>query len=225
MLFPNWPAPPNIKAVTLCRPEGVNTDNLSSFKQTPLPHQFAWLNQIHSNIAIEVTNSNINNKFSADASYTTESNLGCVVKTADCLPILLASKDGKWISAVHAGWRGLVSGVIESAFSGYSGNANNLMAWLGPAISQKHFEVGQEVYDAFVQINRDDQLAFKVSQLDQNKYYADLFLLAERRLQRLGVRDIYNSQQCTYSNPELYYSYRRESGTPERLITIIWMNN
>lgn len=222
MIYPQWPAPANVKSVTFCRPDQVNIDNISESKLVNLPQTLNRLNQVHSNKAVEISLDNIQNNLPADASYTSDRNVGCVIRTADCLPILVTSKDGEWVSAIHAGWRGLVSGVIENTLVNYSNNAHNLMAWVGPAISQRHFEVGQDVYDAFVEANTDDCIAFKASEQNHDKYYANLFLLAELRLKRLGVQDIYHSHQCTYSNPELYYSYRRDNGSADRLITVIW---
>ena len=221
MIFPSWQVPENIKAMTFCRPDNISQHSLEALRL--IPSNIAWLDQIHSNVATGIT-SNLfpdYSTISADASYTSEPGISCVIRTADCLPILLASLDGQWISAIHAGWRGLASGIIENTIA-HSPNPGNLVAWLGPAISKKHFEVGKEVLDIFTRINKQDNIAFIRSNKDTDKYHADLFLLAQLRLNRLGVSKVYNSNHCTYSNPELFYSYRRDHGTADRLISCIW---
>ncbi len=227
MLLPNWQAPSNIKAVTICRNE-----SMSNLLPNETPEHMAWLTQIHSNLPVEIDSKLFNNTtpyvpFTADASYTKSVNIACVVKTADCLPILITSKDGQWIAAIHAGWRGLANNIIENTVAKFyhqdpSNKNSSLMAWLGPAISKKHFEVGQDVYNTFVDNNNDDKEAFTQSIHYSNKWFADLYLLAKQRLNRLNINSIFTDNYCTYEMSKQFYSYRRDNQTPDRLITMIW---
>ncbi|MBP9722123.1 MAG: peptidoglycan editing factor PgeF [Gammaproteobacteria bacterium] len=220
MLKPNWQVPDNIQAITICR-----NDKLSDVPN--LPKKLAWLQQVHSNISTKINLDLFNTNYqpiTADASYTVDNNVVCLVKTADCLPILLCSNDGSWIAAIHAGWRGLANNIIENTILNFNNkNLNkNIIAWLGPAISKSHFEVGEDVYETFTGAHFSDKVAFDKSTYQSDKWYADLYSLAKLRLVRLGVKNIFTDNYCTYGQPELFYSYRRDQGTADRLITLIW---
>jgi YfiH family protein len=216
MLIPNWSVPNNIHAMTLCRDDDLN--------KIKLPKNIGWLNQTHSNICSQLNSILFNNylNITADASYTNEPLTACAVKTADCLPILLCSTDGQWLAAIHAGWRGLAAGIIENTIVNYTGNKTDIIAWFGPAISKKHFVVGQEVYKIFTDNDVNSQQAFIKSEIEENKYYADLYQLAKIRLNKLGTTKIYFDNYCTFSDPEKFYSYRKDNSEIRRLITLIW---
>lgn len=244
MIIPNWQVSQNIKSLIICKNDDINSiANL-------LPQNIFWLNQVHGNNAHninEVNNkpylnsklalsNNINNfvesdyknkLIPADASYTTLKNTACVIKTADCLPILLADMSGNWIAAIHAGWRSLLSGVIANTVLNYSNHKknNNLIAWLGPAICQAHFEVGQEVRELFISNNQQYASYFTESKDNSSKWHADLNAIAILQLNDLCIKNIYCNNQCTYCNPELYYSYRRDNGNTGRLLSLIWKEN
>ena len=165
----------------------------------------------------------------ADACFTKMSNVACAVMTADCLPILLCSEDGEEIAAIHAGWRGLVGDVIESTVKQFSSPVNNIMAWLGPAISQQHFEVGAEVKEQFLKSAGAEQQvptdqAFVSNPLRKNHYFADLYQLAEIRIRSLGVRKIYGGEHCSFTQDADFFSYRRD-GETGRMVTIIYKKN
>lgn len=226
---PNWPAPANIKAFMTTklgwgnRPkarervtpeETMELDNLLH-----LPNHPVWLNQTHTNKSLEATTNNENAE--ADASFTRRPNQICVVMTADCLPLLITNRQGTEVAAIHAGWRGLAAGVIESTFANLKSPADELLVWLGPSIGPNKFEVGKDVYDAFTQHNPNASMYFKPHKPD--KWFADLHGLAKQRLQTLNVKHVYENDLCTYCNEDLFFSYRRE-GKTGRMASLIWIS-
>jgi hypothetical protein len=152
----------------------------------------------------------------ADAAVTTEPNQVCVVKTADCLPVLLCSSQGDFVGAAHAGWRGLAAGVLENTVACFKGDSRHLMAWFGPAIGPEAFEVGEEVRAAFP----NSDFAFKAS--GPGHWKANLYELARARLKNLGVTTIYGGGECTYTDQTRFFSYRRLSQTG-RMNSLIWI--
>ncbi|MHB1947934.1 MAG: peptidoglycan editing factor PgeF [Gammaproteobacteria bacterium] len=239
---PNWPAPKHVKAYTSLRSGGMSQTPFDQFNlgdhvgddpkivaanreilknSLQLPNDPIWIQQVH---GINVVKAALENKeCSADASYTNENHQVCAVLTADCLPILLCDRKGTHVAAIHAGWRGLLNGVIEATLSTMNLDNHEILAWLGPAIGPKHFEVGDEVRDAF--FNRDSQahIAFKPS--PNQRWMADLYALARLRLLNNGVNAIYGGDYCTYTDANLFYSYRRDGGKTGRMATLIWINN
>jgi polyphenol oxidase len=161
----------------------------------------------------------------ADASFSSRPGSVCAVLVADCLPILMCDHEGTLVAAVHAGWRGLATGVIEQAVSEMCGPGcpKPLMAWLGPAIGPDHFEVGDEVREAFMARDKLSARAFhRHSGFQTAKWLADLFLLARLALNRAGISEIYGEEECTFSNPERFFSYRRDGHTG-RMAGLIWL--
>jgi YfiH family protein len=196
-LRPDWPAPANIVAGTTLR---SNTSD-----QLPLAGTACWLRQVHG--ADVVAARAYDEAPAADASVKGDSGYVCVIKTADCLPVLICSKDGNAFAAAHAGWRGLASGVIENTITKLGVAGDELLVWLGPAISQASFEVGAEVREAFLAADSQAAACFLVN--ERGRWQADLYALARRRLNALGVKDIYGGVDCTYLDRERFYSYRR----------------
>ncbi|PHS19185.1 MAG: multi-copper polyphenol oxidoreductase [Kangiella sp.] len=195
-----------------------------------------WLEQVHGINSIELLkdenrqtdyspannsadNRQLNNLVRADASYTKQKELPCVVMTADCLPLFLTNKNGTWISAIHAGWRGLCKGIVESTVAKYEGESAELIAWLGPAISQTHFEVGAEVREAFLAVDKDYESGFKSHK--PNYYMADLYFIARKKLSFLNIKS-YGGDLCTFEDSERFYSYRRDAETG-RMASLIWI--
>ena len=238
-ILANWPAPKNISALTTTRMSGcseapfesnnlalhVEDDPLSVEKNRQqlvellhLPGEPIWLQQTHSThciIAEETDNRD------ADASITRYSKHPLAILTADCLPITLCSKQGNEIAAIHAGWRGLFNGIVESTISKMNNKPEDLMAWIGPAICQKCYEVGDEVYESFtnkLSISRD---AFKAV---NSKWLANLPQIAEMVLNSQGVQAVYQSNLCTFELKNEFYSYRRQAKTG-RIATLIWFND
>ncbi|MDD2767805.1 MAG: peptidoglycan editing factor PgeF [Methylococcus sp.] len=179
-----------------------------------LPAEPAWLRQVHGSDAVEA---GMDAEPAADASYTRATGVVCAVMTADCLPVLLCTKDGKGVAAVHAGWKGLAGGVIESAVG--SLGTGELMAWLGPAIGPEAFAVGGEVRTVFLEQDAASDAAFRPG--DNGRWLADIYLLARLRLRRLGVSDVYGGRWCTYTDAGRFFSYRRD-GVTGRMATLIW---
>jgi polyphenol oxidase len=235
-LQPDWPAPANIHAATTLRTGGVsqsdyaslnpathvgdNVDLVSQNRQIiknllNLPSEPLWLNQTHSNRAIKAIATDKPQQ--ADASYTDQSGVVCAVMTADCLPLLVCSGDGTEIAAIHAGWRGLLDGVIDNAISALQNI--DLLVWLGPAIGPDRFEVGDEVRAAYVAKSTEYVSAFK--QQNQDKWLADIYQLARINLAFLGITKVFGGGFCTVTDQERFYSYRRDKVTG-RMATLIW---
>lgn len=234
----DWPAPPNIHAYTTTRLNGTSpspfhgfnlathvgdelnnviTNRLALQKKLLLPSPPVWLNQTHSTVIIDAALAS--ETPTADASYTTQPHVVCAVLTADCLPLLICDRAGTVVSAIHAGWRGLANGVIEAAINALPVKPADLLVWLGPAISAEVFEVGADVVSAFTQ--SDAQAIDAFVSIDSSHWLCDLNKLAEMRLARLGVAQVYGGDRCTYTEKNLFYSFRRE-GKTGRIATLIW---
>lgn len=240
---PDWPMPIGIKACATVRyPETVDADELSGgvfaglnlgdhvgddpqqvltnrqllSDRLALPHDIVWLNQVHGTDVLNIAHAQQGQ--TADAAVAYGSGV-CAVMTADCLSVLLCDMKGKAIAAVHAGWRGLLDGVIENAVAAMGDRPHMIMAWLGPAIGPRSFEVGAEVVAAFVGEQADAAACFQ--QVDDSHWLADIYALARLRLQMVGVRNIYGGDHCTYREEDKFYSYRRD-GETGRMASLIW---
>ena len=239
LIIPNWPAAKNIKSVSSTRNGGLSTgvyaslnlgmhvgDDESKVKMNraklvdcaDMPSHPVWLNQTHSNHVIEIDQST-SEILDADGLYTKQQGVVCSVMTADCLPVLLANVKGTQVAAVHAGWRGLAAGIIENAVKRMDGE---VIAWIGPAIGAACFEVGKDVFDAFSKVDLSAIQAFK--KLGHNKWLADMNMLVTQKLNCSGVTNISYSNCCTFSEPQRFFSYRRD-GTTGRLATFIWIDS
>ena len=210
----------NEQKVEINRQQLVQTLGL---KQMPV-----WLEQTHSSKVVDIDrlddryfHDKLSPLIQADASYSARLGRVCVVMTADCLPILLANKSGSWIAAVHAGWRGLADGIVQNTIAAYPGEANELVAWLGPAISQTHFEVGEEVKSFFEEKNQSYTTAFKTT--GDRKYHCDLYTIARILLKDYGI-DVFGGEYCSFSQSSQFYSYRRD-GKTGRMASLIWIEN
>lgn len=226
-LIPNWPSPSNVKALSSLRSFGDRISVTQAAKQSlQLPEEPCWLKQVHGTKTIILDEKTINSSSpEADAAYTCTPSKVAVVLTADCLPILICDENGKEVAAIHAGWRGLAAGVVENCVEQFRSPRENLFAWFGPAISQKAFVVGEDVKQAFSKpldveafIPHRDEKSPK-----ENKWRADLYKLARFRLQALGITKIFGGEHCTYTEEDLFYSYRR-SPNAGRMATLIWIN-
>ncbi|MCL5668925.1 MAG: peptidoglycan editing factor PgeF [Gammaproteobacteria bacterium] len=235
-ITPGWPAPPNVRAISTTRLGGVSTAPYDSFNlgdhvgdnpahvsanrarltaSLQLPNSPAWLRQVHGTHVVNAAGA----ERTADAAYTAQPGIVCGVLTADCLPLLLCDAQGTRVAAVHAGWRGLAAGVIEAALDAM-GAGKNLLAWLGPAIGPRAFEVGSEVREVFMAHDAEAQQAFQLS--GGGRWLADIFQLARQRLAAHGLTQVYGGSECTYSNAQRFYSYRRD-GETGRMATLIWL--
>jgi len=200
--------------------------------KTVLPNEPIWLNQVHGTQVIDADSRNDwSNVPSADASVTSTPGQVLAIMTADCLPVLLASKDGKVVGAAHAGWRGLAAGVIEQTVAlmrakqtqqtqTHAQTQSEILVYLGPAIGSHAFEVGSEVRDIFMAQNPASDACFEQLQ-EKGKYLADIYALATLRLNALGIEQIEGGDECTLQNPD-YFSYRRDQQTG-RMGSFIWI--
>jgi polyphenol oxidase len=241
-LRPIWPTPNNILAFTTLRFDGFSQAPYASFnladrvgdnithvaanrkklcQELELPQEPLWLRQTHSNKI--VCADKVTPYTEADASYTTKKNIVCAVLTADCLPILLCDKQGSIVAAIHAGWKGLVHGIIENTIEALKIDNNNLLVWFGPAISVEAFEVGIEVYDNFSKYNPLMQKAFTKTKPD--KWMADIYRIARQILITCGIMEanIYGGDYCTYCNEQYFFSYRRDGQQTGRMANLIYL--
>jgi YfiH family protein len=232
-LMPDWPAPANVKALVTTRAHGNLADHVGDRKsavphaglcmaarlglRAHLPAEPAWLTQVHGTRCVEAKG--VESGSEADASTTRTRGVVCAVLTADCLPILLCDDAGTVVAAAHAGWRGLLAGVVEATVAGMSVPGERLLAWLGPAIGPSAFEVGDEVRAAFVFADAGAADAFVAK--PNGKWLCDLYALARRRLAALGVNRVSGGDRCTFSEPNTFFSYRREHETG-RMASLIW---
>jgi len=198
-------------------PEKVEKNRATLSKHLMLKSDPIWLNQIHSSNIISLDTQPEN--FDADASMTTKQNKICVVMTADCVPILLCNQVGTKIAAIHAGWRGISNGIIEKSIKAFS-RPQSILAWIGPNISNDHYEVGKEVYDDCLKHEKSLKKAF--NQTNAVHWQADLTKMTKILLKKAGVGSIYECGLCTYKLDELFYSYRRDGNTG-RTASMIWM--
>jgi polyphenol oxidase len=190
-----------------------------------LPTEPVWLNQVHG-VAVCDLDNGVTAKMpvrdprrTADAAVTSLPRQVCAIQVADCLPVLFATEDGARIGAAHAGWRGLVAGVLEAAVSSMRVSPDRLTAWLGPAIRQPHFEVGADVRDAFMASDPGAAAAFIPN--ERQRWQCDLAWLARRRLHAAGVRRVTDCGLCTYADRRRFFSYRRD-GQCGRMTALIW---
>lgn len=234
-LIPDWPAPINIHAGTTLRNGGISLPPYDSLnlaehvgdapaavaenrQQLNLPAKPIWLKQTHSTRIIDATRCTPG-QTEADGSYTSQPCIICAVLTADCLPLLICNKKGTQVAAVHAGWRGLAAGIIETALEKFTDHYTELLTWLGPAIGPDHYEVGNEVRGIFLAQQPAARTAFTAQ---QEKWRMDIYHLARQRLQALGLTAIYGGNHCTYRQQEQFYSYRRD-GITGRMASVIWL--
>lgn len=235
----DWPAPSGVRTLQTTRLGGVSVGPWASLNLAAhvgdephavacnrqrlrhganLPFEPLWLNQVHGTRVWDVQLAQP--PLDADAVISRSEGNICVVMTADCLPVLLCDRAGGVVAAVHAGWRGLVNGVIEATVAATGISGDQLLAWLGPAIGARHFEVGDIVRDAFVHVDAAAAAAFVGKKA--GKYWADIYLLARQRLEQSGVKSVYGGNHCTVSDSERFFSYRRD-GVTGRMATLIWI--
>lgn len=236
---PLWPAPSCVQALTTVRQGGVSQPpydhfNLSNYvgdrdydvkknrnylrKYLDLYNEPIWLKQIHSTLAVSADPQH--QGVQADASFTQKKNHICAVLTADCLPLLICNTRGTEVAAIHAGWRGLASGIIESTLRELKSPRGELLAWLGPAIGPRAFRVDQSVYTHF--LSQDCKLESAFARIGEKNWCLNLYAAAKLRLNELGIYSVYGGQYCTYTQNNLFFSYRRSQKTG-RMATLIWI--
>jgi YfiH family protein len=197
--------------------------------QLRLPQEPAWIEQVHGigvldlDEGTQVAAAGVNRRTAgmavADAALTHRAGRVCAVQVADCLPVLLTDRDGSAVAAAHAGWRGLAAGVLEATVKKLAIQPDRLIAWLGPGIGPRHFEVGEEVRRAF--LAHDAAVAGAFVANTRGRWQCDLADLARRRLATLGVAAVFGGNACTYADARSFFSYRRD-GRCGRMAALIW---
>lgn len=237
VFIPDWPLPPGVRAASTTRLGGVSLGAYGGFnlgdhvgddpravaanraaltQALGLPAPPLWLSQVHGSA---VAGADDPPGIAADARYADRPGVVCAVLTADCLPLLLCSDDGREVAAVHCGWRGLAAGIVGRAVARFAAVPSSVGAWLGPAIGPAAFEVGTEVRDLFVR--RDAGAASCFRESTTGLWLADLYGLARRELAAAGVQRVYGCDLCTVADRERFYSYRRD-GVTGRMASLVW---
>ena len=183
-----------------------------------LPGEPAWLRQVHGSRVVDLDRPGESRE--GDAATTRVRGRVCAVRAADCMPVLLVDDNATVIGAAHAGWRGLCAGVIENTVQATGIAGGRLLAWLGPAIGPKVYEVGEEVRAAFLARDAAAQAAF--TPVRPGHWLLDLYAVARQRLHSCGVERLFGGGYCTYSDPQRFHSYRRD-GTTGRMAACIWL--
>jgi YfiH family protein len=242
----DWPAPAGVRTAFTLRAGGVSCGTYASLNlgaqvgddalavaenrrrlaaELQLPAEPLWLSQVHGTTVVEADGAAGREAGApapqADAAVTRQAGRVLAVLVADCLPVLLARRDGAAVAVAHAGWRGLAAGVLEATIAAIGGAGDDLLAWLGPAIGPARFEVGEEVRNAFCE--RDAPAAAAFARNARGRWQCDLQQLARRRLSALGVRSIHGDPRCSYTHSESFYSFRRD-GVTGRMAALIWLD-
>ncbi|SER12399.1 conserved hypothetical protein [Amphritea atlantica] len=240
LITADWLAPEHIRAFTTTRLGGCSKDvygslNLgdhvgdaphlvSANRQLLAEHckflkQPQWLSQVHGTTLVKACHNGL--VIEADACWSDESGQPCVVMTADCLPVFFTDKQGGRVAIAHAGWRGLLGGVLEQTLAVFP-DPSEVLVWFGPAIGPLAFEVGDEVKQQFCDVMPAAESAFVATQRP-GKWLADIYLLARLRLKQAGVQNVFGGEYCTFTQSDLFYSYRRD-GVTGRMASVIWIN-
>ena len=184
-----------------------------------LPAEPAWVKQVHGTAVIDAARATP--EAEADAVVTQDIGQVCAVMTADCLPVLLSDRAGKCVGIAHAGWRGLAGGVVENVVQAMAVPPRDLIAYIGPGIGARRYEVGEEVRKAFV--DRDPAAASSFAPRQDGKYLVDLYGLARQRLAAAGVAEVHGGEFCTASEGR-FFSFRRDRVTG-RMASLIWLED
>ena len=186
-------------------------------KHYNLPSDPKWINQTHSNICIDA--SSMFSLIDADASYSNKPGVVCGILTADCLPVFVSNIQGTIVGIAHAGWRGIVGGVIESLLESINCKSDDLLVHLGPAISKSSYEVGEEVKSQYLSKNETFERSFVK---DNGSYYLDIYDAAKVVLEDFGVKSISGCDSCTYNDSNKFFSFRRDGINSGRMAHLIW---
>ena len=226
-LRPDWRAPARVRAFVTTRAGGVSRGEYASMNlgsrsgdapenvarnrlivREHLPATPRWMAQVHGTAVADLDGLDDAVVATADAAVVSTPGRVAAVLTADCMPLLLCDIEGERVGVAHAGWRGMAAGVIENAVAAMKADPARVLAWMGPTIGPRAFEVGPEVRDAFLDTDEGADEAFAAHK--PGKFLADLYRLARRRLERCGVRDVRGGGFCTFTESSRFFSYRRE---------------
>ncbi|HEV7779448.1 MAG TPA: peptidoglycan editing factor PgeF [Luteibacter sp.] len=238
-IFPDWPVPANVRAVVTTRegpgisaapfdrfnlgsrcgddPAAVAHNRAALVTGLDLPSPPRWLHQVHGIAVAGKAAEGVEPK--ADAAYASAGSDVLAILTADCMPVLFASDDGREIAAAHAGWRGLAGGVLEASVAAFTVPSARILTWMGPCIGAASYEVGDEVRETFVSHDAGAAAAFVATR--PGHWLCDLYALARLRLRALGVSGIHGGGFDTFSDKR-FYSYRRDGAGSGRFATLVW---
>jgi polyphenol oxidase len=238
LIRPDWPVPTQVRTLSTTRVGGISRGPWLSFNlgrhcgddvehvaenhrrlADHLPSAPRWLAQHHGTRLIHLDD--WRPEIEADAAWTDRPGQIAAILTADCLPILLSHCQDSLVAAVHAGWRGLASGIIEQTVSQLPSARSELMAWIGPGISGRCYEVGEEVREAFV--DQDPALAGAFDGSRAGHYWTDLKMIARHLLAASGVNQVHDAGLCTASEKDRFFSFRRDGGRTGRQASLIWI--
>jgi YfiH family protein len=248
-LWAQWPVPANVRAFTTLRhgagvsrppfddfnlgnrqaadgddPLSVDRNRADLVERFELPSPPHWLRQVHGTEVLRFDSGGVARGAEpvADGSVTSTPGVVLAILTADCLPVVFAAEDGSEIGAAHAGWRGLAAGALENTVAMMQAPAGKLVAWRGPAAGPQAYEIGEEVFDAFVSQDGRAESAFMSTRAGH--WRVDLYQLARQRLAKLGITRVHGGDLCTISDPRRFYSHRRDARTG-RMATVVWMQS
>lgn len=237
---PDWPAPANVRAFATERAGGgrgrydalnlgthvgdeaaaVTANRARLREAAELPSDPRWLEQVHGTRVLDLDRESGPQLPPADGAVSGRAGVVCAVLTADCLPVLLCDRSGGRVGAAHAGWRGLLRGVLPAAVAALGAAPSDVLAWLGPAIGPAAFEVGPEVRDAYLEADPGTAACFEPNA--RGRWQADLYALARLSLARAGVEAVYGGGYCTFTERARFFSHRREAPCG-RMATLIWL--
>ncbi|MFD0725769.1 peptidoglycan editing factor PgeF [Lysobacter brunescens] len=245
-LHADWPAPPGIHAFTTLRhgagasqapfhtfnlgnryaaegdaPAVVERNRAELVRIAGLPAEPHWLRQVHGIDVVRVDGPGQGAEPAADASVTSTPGTVLAILTADCLPVVFAADDGSEVAAAHAGWPGLSAGMLEATVAAMRTPPDRLVAWIGPAAGPERYEIGAEVRDRFLAWDACVDTAFVPTR--PGHWRVDLFAIARMRLARAGVARVYGGDVCTLSDPQRFFSHRRDARTG-RMVTLVWID-
>ncbi len=241
-IVPSWPAPVGVRAASTLRTGGVSAGSYASLNlgahvgddparvaenrrrvmaALRVPSEPCWLEQVHGTNVLDLDAAGPAGAVPADAAVTSRRGVVCVVVTADCVPVLMTDRAGRRVGVAHAGWRGLAAGVLPATLAALGERGENVLAWLGPAIGPRAFEVGDEVRAAFAAQGFGVERAF--ARNARGRWHADLYALATESLQRAGVSAVYGGEHCTFIETERFFSHRRAAPCG-RMASMIWID-
>lgn len=241
----DWPAPASVKACYTLRSGGSSSEpylsfnlgdhvgdnpqvvqrNRSHLSQLIKRDNIAWLTQVHGTDILHLP-TDTHATYEADASITQQAQTVCCVMTADCLPVFFCDQQGQQVAIAHAGWRGLLNGVLQKTLAHFT-SSDEVLLYLGPAISQQAFEVGEEVRKAFLNaypLLPELNDCFLPSPGQNQKWMADIYRIARIMMSASGVTHIYGGDRCTYTETSAFFSYRRDNLTG-RMANLIWIDH
>lgn len=223
LIRPDWPANRRVHAFVTTRSFGDMREGAEGRNRvrTLLPADPRWLRQVHGVTVREADAATPGELAEADAWVARNPRVVCAIQVADCMPVFLTTQSTDGIGLAHAGWRGLARGVLENTLQAMHAPPKEILAWLGPAIGARAYEVGEEVREAFLDEDRTAQSAFTATR--PGHWLLDLYAIARQRLARAGVTRIFGGKFCTHSERDRFFSFRRD-GARERMAALAWLD-